>query len=333
MKVIILLAGHGTRLRPYTWSRPKALLKTAGNTVLGHLLNHMRDITTEEVIFVVGYHGDQIEKWVRENYPDLDSHFVTQEMALGQAHAVWLCNDYLDSKDVVVAFGDGILAADYGGIADPNVDGVILVKKVTDPRRFGVVALNESGYITRFIEKPSTLDNKLAIAGISWFHSGRYLLRFIDRIIKEERKTLGEYFMADAYKLMIEEGARLRIKEPDYWEDAGTLDALLQTNTRLLTMDYGSTDALERSFVGGFSVVPPVYLHPTANVKAAVIGPFASIGAGVRIRNAIVCHSIIEDGADINNCILEKALIGENARVSGRGKMLFIGDNSTIDLK
>jgi glucose-1-phosphate thymidylyltransferase len=333
MKVIILLAGHGTRLRPHTWSRPKALLKTAGNTVVGHLLSHMRDITSEEVIFVVGYHGDQIEKWVRENYPDLDTHFVTQEMALGQAHAVWLCHDYLDSNEVVVAFGDGIVAADYRGIANPNVDGVFLVKKVDDPRRFGVVTLNESGHITRFIEKPSTLDHKLAIAGISWFRSGRYLYRFVDRIIKEERKTLGEYFMADAYKLMLEEGARIRTKEPDYWEDAGTLDALLQTNTRLLSMDYGSTDALERSFVGGFSVVPPVYLHPTADIKSAVIGPYTSIGAGVRIRNAIVRHSIIEDGADINYCVLEKALIGENARVSGRGKMLFIGDNSTIDLK
>jgi glucose-1-phosphate thymidylyltransferase len=333
MKVIILLAGYGTRLRPHTWSRPKALLKIAGNTVVGHLLDHLRDITTEEVIFVVGYHGDQIKKWVRENYPDLDSHFVTQEVALGQAHAVWICHEYLDSNDIAVVFGDGILAADYRGMADPTVDGLFVVKQVDDPRRFGVVALDERGYVTRFIEKPSTLDHKLAMAGVSWFRSGQYLFRFIDRTIKEKRKTLGEYFMADAYKLMLEEGARLRTKESDYWEDAGTPEALLQTNRRLLSMDYGSVDAIERSFAGGFSVVPPVYLHPTANIRSAVIGPYTSVGAGVRIRNAVVSHSIIEDGADINYCVLEKALIGENARVSGRGKMLFIGDNSTIDLK
>ena len=113
MKVIILLAGYGTRLRPHTWSRPKALLRCAGNTVIGHLLNMMEEITIEEVIFVVGYKGEQIKAWIGEHYSHLDVRFVIQEEALGQAHAVWLCHDYLDDGDVAVAFGDGIFDTDY----------------------------------------------------------------------------------------------------------------------------------------------------------------------------------------------------------------------------
>ena len=127
MKVIVLLAGYGTRMRPHTWSRPKPLLKVAGNTVVGHVLDQMREITTGEVIFVVGYGGDQIESWIRENYSHLDTHFVVQEEALGQAHAVWLCDEFLDDSDVVVAFGDGIIEADYENLPDPAAEVMMVM--------------------------------------------------------------------------------------------------------------------------------------------------------------------------------------------------------------
>ena len=129
MKVIILLAGYGKRMRPYTWSRPKPILRVAGNTVVGHILDMMSDITTEEVVFVVGYKGAQIEDWIRENYPDLDTHFVVQEQPLGQAHAVWLCGEYLDDGDVVIGFGDGIIEADYAQFPQPGSDAVFLVNE------------------------------------------------------------------------------------------------------------------------------------------------------------------------------------------------------------
>jgi glucose-1-phosphate thymidylyltransferase len=332
MKSIILLAGFGTRLRPHTWSRPKPILRVAGNTVVGHLLDRLADVTTDEVIFVVGYRGDQIESWIRENYPHLDTRFVIQEQALGQAHAVWLCRDYLDDEDVLLAFGDGIVEADYTKLADPAVDGVFLVKEVEDPRRFGVSVLDEEGYIREFIEKPPTMEHRLAIAGIYWFKSGRFLADAVDKVIKSERKTLGEYFMADAYQLMIEEGAKLRTMQVRQWADAGTPEALLDTNRRLLAVGYGSDDALERGFSDGFTVVPPVYIHPAADIEAAVIGPYATIEAGVTIRNAIVRNSIIDPGATIQDCVLDNALIGENARVIGQGKAIFVGDDSSVNV-
>ncbi|MCI0397371.1 MAG: NTP transferase domain-containing protein [Chloroflexi bacterium] len=332
MKVIVLLAGYGTRMRPHTWSRPKPLLKVAGNTVVGHLLDLMSDITCEEVIFVVGYKGEQLESWIRENYPHLNAHFIVQEEAKGQAHAVWLCQEYLDESEVVVAFGDGVVKADYTHLAHSGADGVFLVKEVEDPRPFGVVVLDENGYITKFVEKPKTMEHRLAIAGIYWFRSGRFLFQALDTIIQQERTTLGEYFMADAFQVMLENGARLQTMEVEQWADAGTPEAILNTNARLLSVGYSTQDALERGYSEGFTVVPPVYIHPTAEIEASVIGPYASVDADVKIQNAIVRDSIIDTGAYIENCVLEKALVGEQAKVTGRGKALFVGDNSYVDL-
>lgn len=322
-------------MRPHTWSRPKPLLKVAGNTVVGHLLDLMHEITTEEVIVVVGYRGEQIENWIRKNYPDLNVKFVVQEEAKGQAHAVWLCKEYLqDDGEVLVAFGDGVVEAAYTEIAEQGADSdaVFLVKEVEDPRRFGVVVLNGDGYITEFIEKPPTMEHRLAIAGIYWFKSSVYLYRALDTIISEKRKTLGEYFMADAFQVMLEQDAKLRTMMVEQWADAGNPEAILKTNARLLAVGYASQDALERSYAEGFTVIPPVYIHPTADIDAAVIGPHASIDADVRITNAVVRNSIIDTGAEIDNCVLESALVGERAKVSGRGKALFVGDNSFVDL-
>jgi glucose-1-phosphate thymidylyltransferase len=335
MKVIILLAGYGTRMRPHTWSRPKPLLKVAGNTVVGHLLDLMHEITIEEVIFVVGYRGEQIESWIRQNYPDLNVKFVVQEEAKGQAHAVWLCKEYLqDDNEVMIAFGDGVVEAAYGDISDQGVDAdaVFLVKEVEDPRRFGVVVLDDDGYITQFVEKPSTMEHRLAIAGIYWFKSSVYLFKALNTIIHEKRKTLGEYFMADAFQVMLEQKAKLKTMLVEQWADAGTPGAILQTNARLLAVGFASQDALERSYSEGFTVIPPVFIHPTAEIDAALIGPHASIDADVKISNAVVRNSIIDTGAEIDNCVLESALVGERAKVSGRGKALFVGDNSFVDL-
>lgn len=337
MKVIILLGGFGSRMRPHTWSRPKPLLNVAGNTVLGHILDLMEDITTEEVIFVVGYKGDQIEAWVRENYPHLDTHFVLQAEALGQAHAVWLCRDFLaDERDMVLAFGDGIIEADYGHIAEQagskQADAVFMVKEVADPRSFGVVVLNEQGYVTRFVEKPKTLTDNQVVVGINWFRSSSQLRDAVDRVMAENRQTLGEYFMADAYSLMLENGARIITKQVLQWSDAGQPQNILHTNARLLSVGFHTENAIERSYAEDFTVLPPVYLHPTATVTGSVIGPYVTVEANVTINASVIRNSIIDAGARVENCILDGALIGEKAAVTGRGKQLFIGDNSLVEL-
>lgn len=337
MKLIILLGGYGTRMRPHTWSRPKPLLNVAGNTVLGHILDLMSDITTDEVIFVVGYKGDQIEAWVREKYPHLDSHFVIQEEALGQAHAVWLCKDLLqDDENVVLAFGDGVVEADFAGLSrrgdEMDAEAVLMVQPVDDPSSFGVVAVDDQGYVTSFIEKPETDEHNLAVAGVTWFRSSRRLYDAVNKVMMDERQTLGEYFMADAYELMLEEGARLTTKEIVQWSDAGQPQNILETNARLLSVGYNSPEAIERSYAEDFTVMPPVYIHPDAIIESAVIGPYASIDRGVTVRHAVIRNSIVDRGAKIENCVLDGALIGEEAEVSGRAKSLFVGDNSLVEI-
>ncbi|MCB9422053.1 MAG: nucleotidyltransferase [Ardenticatenaceae bacterium] len=332
MKVIIPLAGWGKRMRPHTWSRAKPLLNVAGNTIVGHLLNLMSEITTEEVIFVVGYKGDEIETWIRHNYPHLDAHFVVQEEALGQAHAIWMCRDYLDDGEVLVAFGDGIVNAEYAQIPEPDTDSVILVQEMEDPRTFGVVVTDENDVVTDFIEKPATMEHNQVIAGIYWFRNGRLLHHAIQTIIDENRQTQGEYYLVDAYKVMLEQGATIKAKPTIFWLDAGKPDYMLEANKRLLGLGYGSEDAIDRSYGEDFTVLPPVFIHESATVTNSVIGPYVSVAAGAAIKDAVVRNSIIDAGAVITGCILDGALIGENAKISGKGKALFVGDNSIVDL-
>jgi glucose-1-phosphate thymidylyltransferase len=332
MKVIIPLAGFGTRMRPHTWSRAKPLLNVAGNTIIGHLLNLMADITTEEVIFVVGYKGDEIEAWIREHYPHLNAHFVVQEEALGQAHAIWMCRDFLDEGEVLVAFGDGIVDARYTEIAEPGVDGVILVQEMEDPRTFGVVVTDENDVVHDFIEKPSTMEHKQVLAGIYWFKNGRTLHNAIQTIIEQDRRTKGEFYLVDAYHVMLEQGAVIKAKPTVFWLDAGKPDFMLSTNQKLLALGYGTDDAIDRSYAEDFTALPPVFLHETAVIDQCVIGPFVSIEAGATVKNSVIRNSIIDAGAYIENCVLDGALIGENARIIGQPKAMFIGDNSNVEV-
>ena len=337
MKVIILLAGYGTRMRPHTWSRPKALMKLAGNTTIGHLLDEMMPILTEEVIFVVGYRGDQIREWIDANYPQLDTHYVVQEVAKGQAHAVGMCREFLEKDgEVVVAFGDGVIRGPYGDyhkVAGDDADAVLTYFHVEDPRPFGVVVENEAGFVTHFVEKPESMDNKKAAVGINWFRSSKQLMEAIDRIQREGRMTKGEYFMADAYNVMLEEGAKFRTMPVEFWLDAGKPAHTLDSNQQLLGYGVGVTQsALERSYSEGFTVIPPVYIDDSAEIDASVIGPFAHIDAGVKVSNSVIRNSIIDPNSTVTDAVLDNALVGEDAHVTGKAMKLFVGDKSIVDL-
>ncbi len=337
MKTIILLGGYGTRMRPHTWSRPKPLLRLAGNTVLGHILERMQAVTQDEVIFVVGYKAEQIETWVRRQYPDMNSRFVLQQEPLGQAHAVWLCRDYLQNDDqLVLAFGDAIVDAEFDKVsalaAKDTVDAIFMVVEIDDPRGHGVVVLNEQGIVERFIEKPPTTEHKLLVTGLNWFRSARQLASAVDKVIEEGRQTMGEHFMADAYRVMLERGARIRTLPVQRWVDTGQPQNMLTANARLLAVGYSTQEAIERSYAEDFTVLPPVYLHPEARVERSVIGPYVSIEAGATIRDSVLRNSVVDGHALIKNCVLDGALVGEHCRIEGRRKAIFLGDNSQVEV-
>lgn len=324
MKAVILLAGLGTRLRPHTYSKPKPLVQVAGKPVLGHILDSLTELNIEETIFIVGYLGDQIQKYVTDHYPDMRARYVEQTEMKGQAHAILLAKDYID-QPVLVIFGDTIWETDFSRLGRVTHDGLIYVKEVSDPRRFGVVRMKD-GFVTQFVEKPSKLISNLAVVGVYYFHAWQMLIKCIEALIERNIQTKGEYFLADAMQLMIEEGAKLEVETIPVWEDCGTREALLKTNRYLLTKQGSQAKQVE-----GSVILPPVYISDNACIENSIIGPYVSISENAKVQDSIVRDCIISEGSQIENAMLESSLIGKDALVRGTFERLNVGDSSEVD--
>ncbi len=323
MKSIILLAGLGTRLRPHTYSKPKPLVPVAGKPVLGHILDSLDELHLEETIFIVGYLGDQIQKYVATQYPNMRARFVEQTEMKGQAHAIHLAKEFID-QDVLIIFGDTIWETDFTRLGRVKGDGLIYVREVADPRRFGV-ALLQDGYVTKFVEKPSTPISNLAVVGVYYFRDWRGIMHSIDELITRDIKTKGEYFLADAMQLMIEGGARLEVETIPVWEDCGTPEAILKTN-RYLVSKQNNDPKIE-----GSVILPPVYISDRAQIRNSIIGPNVSVSEDAIIENSILRDCIISEGAFIENRVLESSLIGKDARVRCSFQRMNVGDSSEIE--
>lgn len=332
MKVVIPLAGFGTRLRPHTFTKPKPMYPVAGKPVLGHLIDKLAGLDVSEYVFITGYLGDQVEKYIKANYGNVPSSFVEQKELLGQAHAISLAREHLQTDEpAFVIFVDTLFETDLTTLKTFNDDALIFVKEVDDPRRFGVAALDAQGYITRFVEKPPTMDNKLAVVGLYYFSSGKRLIDAVDMVMEKQIMLKGEYFLADAMTLLIESGAKFRTQEVSVWLDAGTPDAVLETNRYLLDHGKDNTAAAQAAATHS-AIIPPVYIHFTATVDGSVIGPHVAIGANAKVSGSIIRDSIIDDGAQLANATLDQSLIGRNAKVQGRAATLNIGDTSAVSL-
>jgi glucose-1-phosphate thymidylyltransferase len=322
MKVIIPLAGFGTRLRPLTFTKPKPLINVAGKPVLAHILDSLAGLDVEEMVFIVGHLGDQIQEYVSAHY-DFQARYVEQKELKGQAHALHLAREYLTGP-ILIVFVDTIFAADLQHLPT-DCDGVLYVKEVDDPRRFGV-AIIENGIITRLVEKPTEPVSNLAVIGVYYIRQGERLLAAIEELLHRDIKTKGEYFLADALQLMIGGGARFRAVTVDVWEDCGKPETVLQTNRYLLDKTGGYVGNAEDTVI-----VPPVYIADSARVVQSVVGPYVTIADGAVVQRSIVKDSIIDKGAHIEDATLQTSLIGENARVRGACEQLNVGDSSLVD--
>jgi glucose-1-phosphate thymidylyltransferase len=330
IKVVIPMAGLGTRLRPHTWSKPKQLVAVAGKTVLDHVLDMLStlpDTQEVELINIVGYLGDQIEDHINKYYPDIKSHFVVQDDPRGQSHAIYLAREYLTGPMMVV-FADTLIETDLSNLANEEHDAIAWVKPVPDPRRFGVAVLDKDEQVAKLIEKPQEIDNNLAVVGFYYFRSAEDLLSAIDAQMERDVQLKGEYFLADAINIMLENGLKMRPEKIDVWLDAGTPEALLETNRYLL--DNGHSNSQEQLDLSSVVIIPPVFVHPTAELENSVIGPFASIGAGARVSSSIVRNSILEDEAQVRDVSLENSLIGRRAKIQQRAGSVNAGDNTIV---
>lgn len=327
MKVIIPLAGRGTRLRPHTHTKPKPLVTVAGKPVLGHVLDMLEGLDTDELIFIVGYLGEQIEAYVSQHY-GFPARYIEQRELKGQAHAIGLAKEYVDGP-VLIIFVDTIADADLSLLDRLEADGVIYVKEVEDPRRFGVVTIDEQGYIRRFVEKPDRPVSNLAVIGMYYLKDSGLMFDCIDELIRQDIQTKGEYFLADALQLMVDQGARLVASTVDVWEDCGTPEAVLHTNRYLLANGKGSSpSSIEAE---NTVIIQPVYVHPTARIRNSVVGPYVTVAAGCRIEDSVIRDSIIDEGSIITDCMLNQSLIGKEAFVKGRYRRLNVGDFASVD--
>lgn len=332
LKVVIPMAGLGTRLRPHTWSKPKQLVSVAGKAMIDHVLNSLSSLPSSheiELINIVGYLGDQIEEYIKENYPKIKSHFIIQEDPRGQSQAIQLATQYLEGSMLVV-FADTLLETNLSFLADEPADAVVWVKPVPDPRRFGVAVLDEQGWVTRLIEKPNDFTNNLAVVGFYYFKDAQELLAAIDEQIERGIQLKGEFFLADAINIMLEHGLQMRVEKVNVWLDAGTPEALLETNRYLLEhgLDNSGAAGQRQSVV----VVPPVFIHPTAQVCESIIGPHVSLGAGCQVERSIIRDSILEDEAKATSIILESSLVGRRAQLTRRAGIVNAGDHTEVTI-
>jgi glucose-1-phosphate thymidylyltransferase len=328
MKIVIPMAGYGTRLRPHTWSKPKPLVTVAGKPVLGHVLDMFAALPSiDEVVFIVGYLGTQVQDFVARAYPALKARYVEQTEMLGQSHAVWLAREGLRGPMLLV-FVDTLIEADLSGLATEKADALAWVKAVPDPRRFGVAETGSDGMVRRLVEKPKDLSNNLAVVGFYYLREAERLVAAIATQMEQKQTLHGEYFIADAFNILLQQGLKMRVRPVEVWHDCGKPEALLETNRYLL--EHGRDNSAAVAQRPGVVVVPPVYVDPTATITEAVIGPHVSIGAECEVRRSIVQNSIIDGGSQILDTALSASLIGRDARVVGRYRSLNVGDSSEI---
>ena len=338
LKIFIPMAGWGTRMRPHTWSKPKPLVSVAGKTSLEHLMDMFEtvpDPANVEFVFIVGpYLGEmQVPQFMRENYPEVKAHFVVQHEMKGQSHALWLAREFMHGP-MIVCFSDTLLETDFSFLGREQADVVAWVMPMPDPRRFGVAELDEQGWVTRFIEKPENMDNNLVVVGCYYFKSAEDLLAAIEEQIERQLTFKGEFFLTHTISLMIEKGTKVRTQTSVNWLDTGTIDATLDTNKLLL--EKGKANKTQNESFDGVEIIAPSFVHPSAQIKNSVIGPYSSIGANCMVVNSKIEESILEADCEIQDAVLSRSLVGMQAKVRGSGDghviQLNVGDNSHVFL-
>jgi glucose-1-phosphate thymidylyltransferase len=331
IKIAIPMAGFGSRMRPQTWSKAKPLIALAGKTVLDYVLGQFSGLEKThdlEFIFIVGPNQlEQVKAYAARNYADRTIHYVVQEEMKGQSDALHLAKEHLTGP-MLMSFSDTLIETGFDILQNNTLDGIIWVKKVDDPRRFGVAELNANGMVTRLIEKPSDVANNLALVGFYYFKEGADLMRAIETQKAEGIQLKGEYFLSDAVSVMLRSRAKMKTNEIDVWLDAGLPSALLETNRYFLSHGHASADAA-KAFPTA-CIVPPVYIHPEAVVERSVIGPHVSIGKGCRVTGAVIDNSILDSDTIVEGMMLTGSILGQKVQAVGKPFTANLGDNTTL---
>lgn len=324
MKVIIPLAGKGTRLRPHTHVTPKPMMRVAGKPVMSYVLDELKDFGgIEQIVYITGHLKEKVEDFARMSL-DIPSVFIEQKVQDGTAGAIALAREFVD-QPVLIIFVDTIFDADLSVVNRTDADGIIWVKEVEDYQRFGVVVTDDDGNMTRIVEKPKTPISKRANIGLYYIRNWKLLFEGIDHVLAAPQNQ-GEYYLTDAFQYMIDKGAKIKVIDVEGWYDAGKIETMLETNETMLQKGRARRPAS----AGDSTIVDPVYIEDNVTLKASTVGPNVSIGAGTVIENSTVSHSIVGNNARITGSAITGSLVGDDTVLEGVKGKVTVGDHSEV---
>lgn len=335
MRIIIPMAGWGTRLRPHTLTIPKPMLPIAGKPIVQRLVEDLMKSTdqkVEDIVFIIREDfGKAVEDKLLQVAADVKSrgHIRYQDVPLGTAHAILCAGDFLEGN-VIVAFADTLFRSEFK--IDAEKEGIIWVQKVDNPAAFGVVKLNSDGVITEFVEKPKDFVSDLAIIGIYYFKDGVYLRKEMQYLLDNDIKQKGEFWLTDAMENMKAKGSKFYKGEVDEWLDCGNKDATVYTNQRVLEFLKDTPLVSKEAVMENSVVIHPCYIEQGVVIKNSVVGPHVSVSAGTVIEQSVVKNSIIQGKTVVKNKLITNSMIGNSVRIEGRMQDLSLGDhNVTLD--
>ncbi len=312
MKVIVPLAGKGTRLLPLTKRVPKPLVKVAGRPVMDYVMDALRGLDIEELIVVTGHLKEQVERYVTTHY-QIPARFVEQRTLDGTAGAIDLARPYV-SGPVVIVFVDTLFEADLSVVRHGDADAIIWAKEVEDYRRFGVVVTDGRGYMTRIVEKPATPVSRLANIGLYYVRDWKTLFDGIAHVLRQPPNQ-GEFYLTDAFQYMIERGRRIAVAQVGGWYDCGNVDTLLETNRHLLE---GGRARMPEGPCPRCTIVPPVYVEAGVTIHDAAVGPNVSIEAGSYVTESTVANAILGRNVRVVRSTVSDCLVGDDQVIEDR---------------
>ncbi len=329
MKAIIPVAGAGTRLRPLTYTQPKPLIPVAGKAIISFIIDDLIKEGVQDFVFVIGYLGEKVMAYLEKHYPDINMSFVYQNERKGLGHAIWLSKEFIKDEDqIVIYLGDTILDIDLKNVLHTD-HSTLVVKKVQDPREFGVVEVNEEGFAVKVVEKPMIPKSNLAIVGLYKIKEVKELILALDQIVEQDLRTYNEFQLTDALMLMIENGVLFQTSTVNNWFDCGKRDVLLDTNIMLLQRENYTPSILSETI--DTILLPPVSIGENCKITNSIIGPFVTIGDDAIIDSSIIKDSIIGSQVNLDEVVLFRSIIGNDTGVKGLRQSLNIGDNTEID--
>lgn len=330
MKIILPVAGKGTRLRPHTHTKAKSLVHVAGKTVLEHIISRLLPLNAAELIFIIDENGSQIQEFMQNKFPELSCSYITQQERRGPAHAVWLAAPRINrGDDLLIVFNDTIFDTDLTRIPQlcSDCDGLIYSKEVEDYQRFGVNVVKH-GLITTMVEKPDMPVSKLAQVGLYYLKDAQRFMDYLTATIEAGDLVKGEYYLPAVFMRMIADGCRLKAPEIDAWLDCGKPETILATNAYLLK---------GRHHIHGEAVncvfIEPVHLEKGVVVRDSILGPNVSVAKGSVIERSIIRNSIINSDSTVTSMLLTDTILGDAVQLIGSPRKMNIGDHSLIEMQ